>query len=181
MTTVLETKRLTLRPPTEADLKAIISVVSDFDVSKNLFRVAHPYTEENAREFLTVIENGWTSGEDWIFGVRRTADGAYIGTCGVHPGNGWEFGYCFGKAYWGQGYATEAVNRLIAYAFEVKGAEKLAAKWFHDNPASGRVLEKLGCRYEGEEMSNCLARGHKVPAHVVALDRATYRTRNIRS
>jgi len=179
MTAVLETKRLILRPPGEADLPEIVSVVSDFEVSKNLSRVPHPYTEQNARDFLKIIENGWATGEDMTFGIRKKADGTYIGTCGIHPNQGWEFGYCLGKPYWGQGFATEAAARVIAFAFDDKDAGRLAAKWFHDNPASGRVLEKLGFMPAGEEMSNCEARGHKVPAHVVALDRATYRTRKM--
>lgn len=65
------------------------------------------------------------------------------------------------------------------FGFEELGAQSLASEWFHDNPASGRVLEKAGFTPAGETMSNCLSRGHKVPAHVVALDRGSYMTRKM--
>ncbi len=97
--------------------------------------------------------------------------------CGVHPARGWEFGYWFGKAYWGKGYATEAGARIVAFAFEVLNAEKLAAGWFYDNPASGRVLEKLGFGACGEEARSCLSRGSDVQCRMVVLDRAAYMTR----
>jgi len=48
----------------------------------------------------------------------------------------------------------------------------LIAGWFHDNPASGRVLAKLGCLPSGAEQRDCLARGHAVYCHMVALERA---------
>jgi len=179
MSVLLETKRLILRPPKAGDIGQFLPLISDFDVSKNLSRVPHPYTEDDACDFIVRMNAGWASGEDLVFAILRKPDGAYIGTCGLHPARGHEFGYWIGKPYWRSGYATEAATRLIAFAFEEKGVEKLTAKWFHDNPASGRVLEKLRCRPAGEEYSNCLARGYKVAAHVVVLDRTTYMTRKM--
>jgi RimJ/RimL family protein N-acetyltransferase len=179
MTIVLETKRLILRPPAEADIPDIVSIFGDFDISKNLSNVPHPYTDHDGNDYLKNVEGGWATGGEIRFGIRMKRNDAIIGICGAFPSRGWELSYSMGKPYWGQGYATEAVSRLVAFAFEEKGAERLNSEWFFDNPASGRVLEKLGFTKIGETMSNCLARGHKVPAHVMALDRAAYRTRNI--
>jgi RimJ/RimL family protein N-acetyltransferase len=139
--------------------------------------VPHPYTEDDACAFIVSAAHGWASGEDLAFGILRKTSAAYIGICGVHPARGWEFGYWLGKPYWGQGYATEAVSRLIAFAFEDLGAAQLTAAWFHDNPASGRVLEKLGCVPDGEDERSCLSRGANVFCHKVVLKRADYQSR----
>ena len=53
------------------------------------------------------------------------------------------------------------------------------AGWYHDNPASGRVLEKLGFKPVGEKEQPCLARGCTLPCHRVELDRAAYMTRKM--
>ena len=174
---ILETDRLLLRPPSAADISHFVPLIGDFDVTKNLSRVPHPYTEDDACAFITASANGWASGEDLPFSILRKSDGALIGLCGVHPRQNWEIGYWLGKPYWGKGYASETAARLVRFGFEELGVARLLAEWFHDNPASGRVLEKVGFKPAGEKTSNCLARGGKVPAHAVALDRADYMTR----
>jgi len=177
MTKILQTERLLLRPPKAADISHFLPLLSDYDVSKNLSRVPYPYKEDDACGFIAYATSAWTGGEDFIFAVLRKSPAAYIGTCGVHPVRGWEIGYWFGKPYWGQGYATEAVARLVAFAFEELGAEQLTAAWYHDNPASGRVLEKLGCVPDGSEERASLSRGTKVFCHKVVLTRAAYERR----
>jgi RimJ/RimL family protein N-acetyltransferase len=177
MTAILETERLILRPPDAADIAQFVPLLAAFDVAKNLSSVPHPYTEDDGAAFIALAAKGWESGEDMAFVILRKSDGAYIGTAGLHPKRNWEIGYWLGKPFWGRGYATEAAARAIAYGFAQARTDRLLAKWFHDNPASGHVLAKLGFKPIGEEMSNCLARGHKVPAHVVALDRAEDKTR----
>ena len=177
--TRLETARLVLRPPVEADIPHLVALVGPFEVSKNLSRVPHPYTEVDAKNYIAKSAAGWQSGEDLGFSILRKEDGAHVGMCALHPSRNWEIGYNVGVPYWGRGYATEAAACIVAFGFDERGAQRLAAEWFHDNPASGRVLEKLGFERAGEALSNCLARGHKVPTHVVVLDRATYLTRKM--
>ena len=60
-----------------------------------------------------------------------------------------ELGYWIGKPYWNRGYATEAAKAVVAYSFEVLKLNRIYAYHFTRNPASGRVLEKIGMRYEG--------------------------------
>ena len=179
MSVILETGRLLLRPPRAADISHFVPLLKDFDVAKNLSRVPHPYTEDAACAFVVSAAHGWRSGEDLAFGILRKSPGAFIGICGVHPARGWEFGYWLGKPYWGKGYATEAAERLVAFAFDRLDAPQLRAGWFHDNPASGRVLAKLGCVPDGEEERSCLSRGADVFCHKVVLRRADYRPREV--
>lgn len=59
----------------------------------------------------------------------------------------WEPGYCLGRAWWGQGYATEALRAVVRYWFEDVGGEWLACCHAAQNPASGRVMQKAGFVY----------------------------------
>lgn len=60
-----------------------------------------------------------------------------------------EIGYCYGDKFWGKGYATEALKAVIKYLFEKADAELICAGYMNHNPASGRVMEKAGMKYEG--------------------------------
>ena len=178
MSILLETERLLLRPPRAADISKFVPLIGDFDVSKFLSRVPYPYTEDDGSAFIVNITKAIEARTDYAFAIILKPD-TYIGTCGLHPERGWEFGYWLGKPYWGKGYATEAGRRVVKFAFEELKADTLNASWFHDNPRSGRVLEKLGFRADSEGEIACLSRGVTVNCHVVALDRATYVTRKM--
>ena len=77
----------------------------------------------------------------------------------------------------GPGGPPRKLQAVVAFAFDALGAEKLSAGWFHDNPASGRVLEKLGCVPDGNDERSCLSRGTNVFCHKVVLKRADYELR----
>jgi ribosomal-protein-alanine N-acetyltransferase len=179
MFVLLETKRLMLRPLKAADIGRFLPLIADFEVAKNLATVTHPYTEDDACAFVTRNAHGWTGGNDCGFAVLRKQDGSFIGMCGVHPQRDWEFGYWVGKPHWDKGYATEAGARVVAFAFGELFADQLKAGWYVDNPASGRVLEKLGFTPAGTAEQACLARGCTVTCNRVVLDRATYMTRKM--
>jgi RimJ/RimL family protein N-acetyltransferase len=168
------TERLLLRPPERADVPRFVPLIADFDVAKNLSSVPHPYSEDAAYAFINRSVEKRARGADYAFAVLRLSDDAYIGACGVHPEREWEFGYWIGKPYWGNGYATEAARRVVAFAFDELNAEQLVAGWFHDNPASGRVLAKVGCVPAGSENRECTARGTAIACNRVVLTRAMW-------
>ena len=104
------------------------------------------------------MRRGGRAGTDYPLAVLRKPD-VFIGMCGVHPSQDWEIGYWLGKPFWGSGYATEAARRRSRAPSRTLKAETLKAGWFHDNPASGHVLAKLGFRPAGEEERSCVSRG----------------------
>jgi ribosomal-protein-alanine N-acetyltransferase len=165
------TQRLVLRAPIMADMPAVVAILNDYDVAKNLQRVPHPFTDELFRESLARRDRERRDGSVHSFAVTRAMDGALIGLCSAERGaNGaWEFGYWYGKPYWGQGYATEAARPVMRFAFEDIGAERLSAGWFDDNPASGAVLHKLGFTITGVARVHCVARGCEVLSNRVQL------------
>jgi RimJ/RimL family protein N-acetyltransferase len=179
MFVLLEIKRLMLRPLKAADIGRFLPLIVDFEVAKNLAIVPHPYTEDDACAFIVKSAEGWTDRKNCTFAVLRKEDGAFIGLCGIHPRPSWEFGYWVGKLHWGKGYATEAGARVVAFAFAELAADQVNAGWYVDNPASGRVLEKLGFLPAGTAEQACLARGCTVVCNRVVLDRATYMTRKM--
>jgi RimJ/RimL family protein N-acetyltransferase len=166
---VLESERLILRPPRPMDIEAMAVWLSDYDVAKMTSRVPHPYGEEHAEEFLAMPPDG-----RHVFVIERKSDGLFLGMTGLHPVDGYEFGYWLGKPFWGLGYATEAAHRLVRYAFESLGQQTVHAGWFADNPASGHVLAKLGARHNGSKMRDCRARGVGVLCHDMLLTRADF-------
>ena len=170
------TQRLILRAPTMTDMPAFVAILNNYDVAKNLRLVPHPFTDTLFRESLARIDQERRDGADYSFAVTRAMDGALIGMCSTERGeNGaWEFGYWYGKSYWGQGYATEAARPVMRFAFEDMGAERLTAGWFDDNPASGRVLRKLGFAIAGVARVPCVARGCEVVSNRVQLTRAEF-------
>ncbi len=159
-----------------SDMRAFVAILNDYDVAKNLQQVPHPFTDAQFREALAHRDQERRDGAGYDFAVTRAMDGALIGMCSAERGpNGlWEFGYWYGRPYWGQGYATEAAHPVLRFAFEHIGVEELAAGWFFDNPASGHVLSKLGFIPTGVAQRDCIARGCMVASNQVRLTRAQF-------
>jgi [ribosomal protein S5]-alanine N-acetyltransferase len=165
---VLQSERLILRPPRPSDVPSMAAWLSDYDVAKNTSRVPHPYSEGDAEAFLD---------GNHVFVIQRRSDGLFMGCTGLHPSEGHELGYWLGKPFWGQGYATEAARRVVRFAFEELAQDSVHAGWFHDNPASGHVLAKLGAHHNGSRMRESRARGRAVLCHDMLLTRADFERR----
>jgi RimJ/RimL family protein N-acetyltransferase len=84
--------------------------------------------------------------------VVEKAGGEVVGSCGFglpSDASEVEFGYVFGRAHWGKGYATEAALACMRYGFERLGFEEVVASVAPQNLASARVLEKVGFELRG--------------------------------
>jgi [ribosomal protein S5]-alanine N-acetyltransferase len=153
----LFTQRLHLRPPVEADAASIIAIAGDWGVARRLARVPHPYTPEHFRFFMnSVVPNEPT----WAIVRRQTNE--LIGVIGLAPnddGQSGEVGYYIARHFWGQGFATEAAQAIVRVGFDVFRHVKLTSGYHADNPASGRVLEKLRFKPCGRSTRPCLADG----------------------
>jgi RimJ/RimL family protein N-acetyltransferase len=154
---LLDTARLHLRPPVEQDAAAIISIAGDWEVARRLARVPHPYTDADVRFFLNqVVPNEPT----WAILYRETS--RLVGIIGLAPapdGRSAELGYYIARDHWGRGVATEAALAISRVGFETFGFLKLTSGYNADNPASGRVLAKLGFTIIGTSSRPCLAEG----------------------
>ncbi len=157
----LDTARLHLRPPVEQDADTIIAIAGDWEVARRLARMPHPYTEADLRFFFNhVVPNEPT----WAILWRET--GRLIGMMGLAPapdGRSAELGYYIARDHWGRGIATEAALAITRVGFETFGYAKLTSGYHTDNPASGRVLAKLGFITVGTSSRPCLAEGKEKP------------------
>mgnify|MGYP005847983909 CR=1 FL=1 len=162
--TVLETARLTLRPPVDADAPRLAALSSDLRVARMVSRIPHPDTEAQVLDFLA----GARAAGAVVFAVD---DGEAIGMAGLEKG---EPGYWIAPAAWGRGCATEAAGALLAHGFGALGMDRVRAQVFADNPASARVLAKLGFRPVGRTTARSLAREAEVEAVELVLDRTDW-------
>ena len=163
------TPRLLLRPGFPEDAPALAMAISDRAVVRNLAVVPWPYTLRDAEAFLA-------SPRDPILPsllIFERTDGApqLVGSCGLgrRASGAVEMGYWIAKPFWGRGYATEACAALIDMA-RTLGLTSLEGSHFLDNPASARVLEKLGFEPTGlvAPRMSC-ARGTEVAARLMRL------------
>jgi RimJ/RimL family protein N-acetyltransferase len=92
--------------------------------------------------------------------VVRKEDGKLIGGCGLHAeGHAAELGYCFSRAAWRQGYASEAANALLRLGFCELGLHRIYAKCRPDNIGSFKVMEKIGMQLEGTLREHMFTKG----------------------
>ena len=170
-------QRLILRAPTMTDKAVFVRLLNDYEVTKNLGPVEHPYTDDLFREYLERTDRERRAGTDFNMAVTRAMDGAFLGLVSVHC-NPTEptvsIGYWYGRPYWGQGYATEAARPMLRFAFEDLGAEAMTSGFFVDNPNSGRVLEKLGFTVVGQEPRPCVSRNCEVLSNRVRLTKEQF-------
>lgn len=151
-TITLETDRLLLRPPTINDAARISELTSDWDVAKTTLNMPYPNPVEEVEAFIGRIAEGIAGGNDYTFALYLKETGDLIGMMGIHRNvrhNRAEIGYWVGKAYWGNGYATEACQRIVRFGFDELDVNRVEASYFVGNEASRRVMEKAGMVFEG--------------------------------
>ncbi|MBD3728449.1 MAG: GNAT family N-acetyltransferase [Sphingomonadales bacterium] len=159
-------ERLFLRPAFPEDWQAILAHVGDERVVRNLARAPWPYGEAEARSFAAMKQDARLP----HFLVTLPGRGV-IGSAGLGEYNGKpEIGYWIGRDFWGQGYATEAGRAVLEIA-RTLGHKRLTAGHFVDNPASGKVLRKLGFLPTGKiRQRHSLARASEVASVEFELD-----------
>jgi RimJ/RimL family protein N-acetyltransferase len=163
------TARLLLRPGWAEDAPALAAAIADETIVRNLATAPWPYRLRDAEAFLAQPRDPVLPS----FLIFERTDGAprLVGSCGLgrRPSGAVELGYWIARPFWGHGYATEASIALIDIAKSL-GIVQLEGSHFLDNPASARVLEKLGFKPIGitAPRLSC-ARGTEAPARMLRL------------
>jgi RimJ/RimL family protein N-acetyltransferase len=164
------TKRLTLRPGWPEDAAVLTDTIAHEAVAMRLARLPWPYAVGDAEAFLAVPRGA----EDARFLIlsHETRTPRMVGGIGLNPlGCGaYELGYWLTPGAWGRGYATEAGRVVIEMARHSLPACRIEASHHLDNPASRRVLTKLGFREVRREPHFSLAHGRDVDCAVMALE-----------
>lgn len=150
--TVIETPRLILRPLTVADAPDVRRLAGTYEVASTTLAVPHPYPEGAAESWIATHPASLARGEFVVFGVMLRETSELTGAIGLTLALSQcraEMGYWLGHEYWGRGIATESATAILKYGFETLRLHRIYATHFRRNPASGRVMQKIGMRHEG--------------------------------
>ncbi len=163
------TPRLLLRPGFPEDAPALAAAIADQAIVRNLATAPWPYRMRDAEAFLASPRDPVLP--SFLVFERTDGEPQLVGSCGLgrRPSGAVEMGYWIARPFWGNGFATEACTALIQIA-RTLGLPSLEGSHFLDNPASARVLEKLGFEALGiiAPRMSC-ARGTDVPARLMRL------------
>lgn len=162
----LTTERLYLRPLAEDDLDWVCAAAGDYEVSQWLVPVAHPYTAQDALDFLAMDRSG-ALGTLWVI----EAEAAPTGVISI----GKELGYWLSPDHWRHGFMTEAGRAAVAAHFDGSDDTQILSSHFVENHGSRRVLEKLGFEDTGAHVHFSKARQTKVPGRSMCLTRSRFR------
>lgn len=150
----LETERLVLRRLKKADAEeAFNSWCNNDDVPRFLPWERHRNVDET-KALYEMWEKEYADMDTFRWIVELKSSHELIGTIDVVDKESIKFdvaevGYCYGKRFWGHGYGTEALKRVIKYLFEECEAEVVCAKHYSNNPASGKIMQKSGMHLDG--------------------------------
>lgn len=151
-TAVLETERLLLRQFTAADADSCLrNWAADPQVYRYMSQDAQ--TAEAVDAWLSGADEAYASPETYYWAVVEKASGEVIGEIFVDDfgrRNSWcELDWKIGKAFWGKGYTTEAAREIVRYLIDEIGFHRVQAKCCVENPASERVMQKVGMTKDG--------------------------------
>lgn len=148
----LTTERLRLRPFLRTDAEAVSVLAGDEAIARNTLNIPYPYDVAHAEEWIAAHPGQFDRREAVTYAITLTGGGTLVGAVGLilDPENdSAELGYWVGREHWGNGFATEAARAVLAWAFPSLDLHRVHASHFPRNPASGRVLEKIGMSHEG--------------------------------
>jgi ribosomal-protein-alanine N-acetyltransferase len=148
---VIRTHRLMLRPVEIADVERFVQIQSNWNVSGMLRMADYPPTRESMSAWLGTAPREWADGRAFRFAVVK--DGAVIGCADIDEiADGWgDLGYWLAEANWGAGLATEAAGAVRDFTFRDLNLDGLRSGHAADNPASGKVLVRLGFAHVDDE------------------------------
>ena len=146
----IKTERLRLRKAKLADAEAIFrQYAQDPEVTRYVSWRAHRNLDET-REYVQMCLLAWDVGKAFHWVIESAEDKQVMGMIIARVNaEKWELGYVLARVYWRQGYMTEALKAIIAWALKQKEIHRVWAVCDIDNSASARVMEKIGMQREG--------------------------------
>ena len=144
---MLETERLIMRPMVEDDVDEIFAMRSDEAIMRFIRK---PQGRNESFDWIKLVSERWSSEKLGFCTVIEKKTDKFLGWCGLWrllETDEMEIGYAIEKANWRKGFATEAAERFMKYAFEELKTEKLVAVARPENTASRRVMERLGMQF----------------------------------
>lgn len=168
----LNTPRLIVRPMRMRDAADLYEYSKDPEVAQHVLWEAHQSIHQT-RSYIRYVLKQYRNGAPGSFCIQEKATGKVIGTIGfmwLHPENrACEVGYSLSHRHWNRGYMTEALIAVIDFAFEMLRVNRVEAQHETDNPASGRVMVKVGMQKEGTLRARLYNKGRFVDVDLYAI------------
>lgn len=173
MSIQLASERLVLRPPVMGDMDRLVDLIGDYEVTKWLSQVPWPYRRDHGLEWL---EDANDSKSPNLSLAIANEDGLIGGIGFAAYRTAPNIGYWLGKPYWGQGLMSEAVETLLAFAFDELDSDEVVSSVFDHNIASLRLQERFGFKVTGRGVDFSAARSNEVPGVTTTLSRDDFET-----
>ncbi len=156
------TDRLLLRPIEINDAPIVSQLMGAREIAEGSADIPHPYTEQMARDWIGYHTSEMDDGGIIVLAAILKKTQQLVGAVSLslnyqhfHA----ELGYWVGTPYWGSGYATEASAAMMDWGFNNAAVFRIHACHFSRNPASGRVLQKIGMQHEGRSRNHMIKWG----------------------
>ena len=148
----IETERLLLRPFELSDGPLVKELAGDKAIADTTLNIPYPYKDGMAEEWISIHQPKFEAGELVICEIVLKSTQELIGAISLTINkrfNRAELGYWVAKKYWNQGYCTEAAKAMLEYGFHKLYLHKIIATHITRNPASGKIMRKIGMKKEG--------------------------------
>ncbi len=128
---------------------SMVRLLNNKNIEKWLLQVPYPYTYDDADFWINKCQNDYKSNNDFSYAIEK--DGTHVGGIGLHKKfeHSAEVGYWVGEEFWGKGFATIALNKILEKGFNEFKFTRIHAHVFEGNIASEKLLLKCGFEYEG--------------------------------
>lgn len=160
---VLRTERLVLRPFVRSDAEAVVALAGERAIADTTENIPHPYHLPMAHEWIAGHEPARLEGHTVCWAIVDGNSQELRGAISLRllRYETADLGYWLGKYCWGQGLMTEAGLAVVKYARDSLGLYRLQGRHLERNPASGKVMQKLGFQIEGQQSGAVLKWGKR--------------------
>jgi [ribosomal protein S5]-alanine N-acetyltransferase len=149
----LTTKRLTLRPLVLEDAWDVERLAGMREIADTTLNIPHPYPVGAATRWIETHAPAWAAGTGVTYAIVETSNGKLAGVVSLmqihREHRRAELGYWIAVDRWNKGFATEASASILDFGFQSLGLHRIESTHFVRNPASGKVMQKLGMTQEG--------------------------------
>ena len=148
----IKADRLKLKTFTLNDASRITPLLQDKEIASTTITIPYPYHEKSAIDWVNANEKGLKNGDNIVWAICLLENLELVGAVNLSVNkvhNSAELGYWVGKRYWNKGYCSEAADAVISFGFKNMSLNKIVAYHMSRNPASGKVMQKIGMTHEG--------------------------------
>ena len=148
----LTTERLLLRPFQQSDVEDVGIQINDREIAANTRTIEYPYPAGEAARWIGTHHSLWVEGKAAIFAVCQLEPGTLMGAVGIEideSNQNAELGYWIGRQFRNQGYTSEAASAVVDFGLHTLSLHKIFAHAMTRNPASSRVMERIGMKRKG--------------------------------